>query len=57
MGYQNKKRFLEHCGRCEMECSLRRIAHPNTKNELNEAISDLRNWKLYQEKTENMGRM
>lgn len=40
-----------------MECSLRRIAHPNTKNELNEAISDLRNWKLYQEKTENMGRM
>ena len=40
-----------------MECSLRRIAHPNTKNELNEAINDLRNWKLYQEKTENMGRI
>ena len=39
-----------------VKCRLRRIAHSNTKKKkLNEAIDDLRNWKLYQ-KTENVGR-
>lgn len=33
-----------------MKCRLCKIGHSNSKSELNEAINDLRNWKLYQEK-------
>ena len=33
-----------------VKCRLNKFAHSNTKKELNEAINDLRSWKLYQEK-------
>ena len=33
-----------------MKCRLCRIAHSNIKKVLNEAIDDLRNWELHQEK-------
>ena len=34
----------------DLKGRLCRIAHSVTKKELNEAIDDLRNWELYQEK-------
>ena len=34
----------------DVKCRLRRMEHSNNKKELNEAIDELRNWKLYQEK-------